>query len=160
MCRNHFEIKLVLLNNVCYTWRRGLTNLGVFHSTNLNHLIVCCYVTWEWSRELEVNGAPFWDGKRKVNSAGYKFSIMLMCHFSSHSQQLTRFNIIRRSQNDPRWVSLYLSFPSHQSVSSALVIVMASPGVWLQIVPLHHVSTLCTSRANAALNARKVRWKK
>lgn len=54
---------------------------------------------------------------------------------------------------------LHLCSPSHQNVSSAPVTVMASPAVWLQIVLLHHVSTLSTSPGNAALNARRVRHK-
>lgn len=50
-----------------------------------------------------------------------------------------------------------LCFSSLQNVSSALVRAMASPAVWLLIVPLRHASTLFTSLENAALNAKTVR---
>lgn len=48
----------------------------------MNDSVVCGYVTWVYSRELEVNGAPFWDGMR---GAWWEVLIRKMIHVGSHA---------------------------------------------------------------------------
>nr|XP_057922136.1 uncharacterized protein zgc:113531 isoform X2 [Doryrhamphus excisus] len=60
------------------------------------------------------------------------------------------------SNNKIRFYKLQVWHHGLLNASSARVTVMASPGVWLQTVPLPPVSTLCTSQESAALSARRV----